>query len=112
MAQRMYLTPGTTYMIHLGGVYNDSNGIQWVISDGMFRNWLRESVLPYFDSFTITKADGYWKGQSEPTRVLTVCVNDPEDGATVHDIAKSFCDKFNQEAVFVNALTSCPNLVR
>ena len=54
-----------------------------------------------FDGFTITNAVGYWKGEKEDTKVLTVCTDDYQ---LVLDTAALYKAMFEQEAVAIQEL--------
>ena len=54
-----------------------------------------------FDAFTITDAVGYWKGEKEDTKVLTVCTDDYQ---MVLDTAALYKAMFDQEAVAIQEM--------
>jgi hypothetical protein len=68
------------------------------VTDEMFDQFLYRVL---FDGFTITDAVGYWKGEKEETKVLTVCT---DDYAQVLLTAELYKGMFHQEAVAIQQL--------
>lgn len=102
----------TTYLMHMGAHYTDNSGVPRTVNNGLFNRFISEEVLPRFQSFTIMHADGFWQGKGEPIRVVSITTADQDEAAQIHGIAKRYCERFNQEAVFINALTSVANLIQ
>ncbi|AGF91125.1 hypothetical protein S-CBP2_0004 [Synechococcus phage S-CBP2] len=84
-----------TYQLFLGR--NIPTG--GVVTDDQFDTFLQH--VP-FDGFTITDAVGYWKGEPEATKVLTVCTD--VDDARVMQTAELYKGMFQQEAVAIQEL--------
>lgn len=70
------------------------------VSDKDFARFLADSVTPRFPGFTLATVDGYWKGEPETVRVLTVLSEDDSSFRTnVRIIAEHYKSDFGQEAV-------------
>lgn len=71
-----------------------------LVDSTTFKAFLTDSVMPHFPGFTIQHAIGYWKGEQEGCRVLTILAED-SDGfrAQCRMIAEHYKTRFNQEAV-------------
>lgn len=65
-----------------------------------FTRFLNDYVTPTFPGFTVTTAEGYWKGKPEIVRVLTILAADSDSlRNTVRQIAERYKTEFSQEAV-------------
>lgn len=65
-----------------------------------FEDFLADSVTPRFSGFTLQMCMGYWKGEAEECRVLTILMEDSDSGrASIRTIAEHYKSRFNQEAV-------------
>lgn len=73
--------------------------------------FIKQDVLPRFDSFTVAHCVGYWKGKPEDVCVITILSEDYYDGISINKIAESYKKKFYQDAVLVNTFSCFPNLV-
>jgi hypothetical protein len=64
--------------------------------------WLKEAVAPTFPGFTVVFGDGYWRGEWETVRILTV-IHDGEALTVLDlaDIAASYKATFAQESVLI-----------
>lgn len=72
-----------------------------------FKSFLAESVTPHFPGFTVAEVIGYWKGEEERTRVLTILGDDTSALRTnCRTIAEHYKSRFNQEAVGIS-FTAC-----
>lgn len=68
--------------------------------------YVNDCLLDYFldkvdkvvDGYTLTSADGVWKGVPEDTIVMTIAANDYD---TILCIAETYKEMFNQESVAV-----------
>jgi len=61
-----------------------------------------EGVLDVaFDGYTMQHVSGVWKGEHEPTLLVTVCTSWPEK---VTDVAKAYRNAFNQDSVGIQQL--------
>lgn len=70
------------------------------VSDSDFARFLADSVTPRFPGFTLATLDGYWKGEPEKVRVLTLLHEDDSSFRTnVRIIAEHYKSDFGQEAV-------------
>lgn len=77
------------------------------ISDVSFQRFIDESITPRFPGFTITKAQGYWKGKPEMVRVFTIVADDDTSFRTnIRMMAERYKSDFGQEAV-AYAFTAC-----
>ena len=97
--------PTTTWQIYLG---LHIPGSAEVVSDKVFAGFLAATVVPHFESFTVTDGLGYWRGRAEPVKVLTIITT---DGHRIKHVAESYKAQYDQEAVLVNALPSFPTLL-
>jgi hypothetical protein len=69
------------------------------VSDKDFANFL-EHVTPGFPGFTVTEGQGYWKGQPELVRMLSIMAPDTDAfRATIRQFAEQYKTMFAQEAV-------------
>lgn len=82
-----------TYNIYLGR--NIPTG-QYV-NDALFDYFL-DKVDAVVDGYTLTAADGMWKGEPEDTIIMTVATNDYD---TALCIAQTYKEMFNQESVAI-----------
>jgi hypothetical protein len=113
-ANAMVPSTATTYFVHLGRVVPTPQlGLEETrrVSDEDLQEFIRFHVVPRFKSFTVTHNQGYWKGSPEDTTTLTVVSEQYFDAIDIHKIAKEYCQRFSQEAVFINSVASYPNLV-
>ena len=105
----------TTYQLYFGRLINVPElGQSWKtkVSDRQFDEFVKENIIPDFDSFSITYGQGYWKGEKEDVTIVTIVSEDLDDAFLIHDIASNYKNDFNQEAVMVNTFTSFPNLIQ
>ena len=110
----MIPTTATTYQIYFGrSVSTPQFGHESThhITDKQFSQFIKANIVPRFQSFSITPGEGYWKGEREPMSVVTIVSENYFDAIDVQKIAKEYCKQFNQEAVFINSLSSFPSLV-
>ena len=68
------------------------------VSDADLDSWVRDVVAPALESFTLTSATGYWRGQRETTAVVEY-VGAPEAAAMLRALATDYKARFRQEAV-------------
>jgi hypothetical protein len=110
----MLSTTATTYQIYLGRVIPTPQlGHEETrkVTDKLFNKFVKQNVVPRFKSFSITQSTGYWNGDPEDVSIITVISEHYLDAIDVHKIAKEYCEQFDQEAVFINSLSSFPSLV-
>lgn len=69
------------------------------VSGPDWADFVREFIAPVFDGFTIVEALGYWRGNVELTRIVTIY--DAHSFRVVNHIAEAYCDCFKQECVLV-----------
>ena len=70
------------------------------VTDNEFDNFLADHVTRHFSGFSVSQVDGYWKGKSELTRVLTILADDSNGFRNqVRMIAEQYKTRFAQEAV-------------
>jgi hypothetical protein len=60
-----------------------------LVTEEHFHNFLNATVKPHYDSFTITKAQGYWKGQLEETFIIEI-LTENDNYEIVKKIAESY----------------------
>lgn len=71
------------------------------VSNTELRRFIKESVRPRFEAFTIQRIRGYWRKTSEPSLVIEI-INPPEPAHhAVSEIAAEYKRRFGQEAVLV-----------
>lgn len=73
------------------------------ISGQHFEAFLRASIDPRFDAYTVFDAQGSWKGKAEASTVVEVVSSATETPALIEAIAREYCERFNQEAVLVTS---------
>ncbi len=66
---------------------------------------IQEPASKYFDSFTINKAVGYWKGIKENSTILEFVLDGPHD-AKITQLATEIKISLNQEAVLVQKIAN------
>jgi hypothetical protein len=77
------------------------------VSEARFTEFLDGYVTPTFPGFTLAANVGYWKGQIETVRVLTILAADSDSlRNTIRQIAERYKTEFAQEAV-AYAFTPC-----
>ena len=65
-----------------------------------FASFIAGSVTPHFPGFTLMHCVGYWKGEAEECRVLSILAEDSDAfRAEIRIIAEHYKSRFNQEAV-------------
>ena len=110
----MVSSTATTYQIYLGRVIPTPQfGHEETrrVTDKLFNKFVKQNIVPRFKSFSITQSIGYWNGDPEDISIVTVTSEQYFDAIDVHKIAKEYCEQFDQEAVFINSLSSFPSLV-
>jgi len=60
----------------------------------------QEEIAGTFDGFNVVDSTGYYKGQMERSKVVTV-VTDEKGMQKAKELAKSYARKFEQEAVMI-----------
>ena len=113
-ANSMLPTTATTYLVYFGrNIPTPQLGHEATcrITDEQFNKFIRDNVVPRFQSFSITDGIGYWKGERESVSIVTIISEHYFDAIDVHRIAKEYCQQFDQEAVFINSLSSFPSLI-
>lgn len=71
------------------------------VSDADFYSFLESEVTPDIKGFTLYDATGYWEGKREPSIILEV-VGEHTLKGILEDIARTYCERFNQESVLVS----------
>lgn len=70
------------------------------VGDVAFNRFIADSITPRFPGFTLKKCRGYWKGEPETVRVVTILGEDDNSFRTnVRIIAEHYKSDFGQEAV-------------
>lgn len=83
-----------------GNIPTDAPYISKRVTTKDFARFLADSVTPRFPGFTLATVDGYWKGEPETVRVLTVLSEDDSSFRTnIRIIAEHYKSDFAQEAV-------------
>lgn len=98
----------TTYQFYFGKQIQVLNRS---VSSLDFSRFLKEHVIPEFESFTVVEGVGYWKGVPEDVFIVTIITEDFYDAITINEIAEAYKKQFYQDAVLVNTFTSFPNLI-
>lgn len=101
------MTVTTTYNVSFGLFTQDGDAV----SEDAWNNFLIEEVYPVFPNFSLREELGFWQGEPEPIKVLTIISDEHEDGVGIFAIAQTYRDRFNQEAVLVNSFTSFTDLI-
>ena len=70
------------------------------VSDSSFAHFIRLNVEKRLPSFTLTTGQGYWNGESETVRILTV-LHSGEACALAVDIAQIYAARYSQESVLI-----------
>ena len=79
---------------------NIPDGLGSFVADFAFRDYLKEFVTPHFPGFTVTTAQGYWKGEPEVVRCLTILATDTDAFRNqIRWFAEQYKTRFLQEAV-------------
>ena len=72
------------------------------VTDADFARFLRDSVTPRYSGFTLSTTQGYWKGEAETVRILTVLAEDDNSFRTnIRIIAEHYKSDFGQEGCSV-----------
>lgn len=70
-----------------------------MVSHERFAEYLT-GVIPHFPGFTITEGHGYWKGEPEMVRMLTILAPDTKNlRHQIRAFAEQYKSMFEQEAV-------------
>tara|TARA_B100000686_G_scaffold269337_1_gene285248 strand:- start:287 stop:577 length:291 start_codon:yes stop_codon:yes gene_type:complete len=74
------------------------------INSAMFKGFVTDSIAPVFDSFTLTTGEGFWKGESERSYILTMFVDELTDALKddIEAVAQAYRTAYRQEAVMTN----------
>lgn len=88
-------------------IYFGGNMGSTSIDHAEFERFLNDYVVPAFPGFTVTTAEGYWKGLPEKVWVLSIMMADSNSGRdTVRQFAERYKTEFAQEAV-AYSFTAC-----
>ena len=94
-------------MVYLGrNIRKNSNLGFTYVSDQDLNDFLNEQ--PYFDSFTVWKAQGSWKGEFEDTCVIEVFDTDFD---IIVKFAQLYIRYFYQEAVYIKISNTQTELI-
>lgn len=70
------------------------------VTETLFRAFLKDHIMPHFPGFTITNGAGYWKGELETVRMVTILSQDSDAFRNqVRQFAEQYKTRFSQEAV-------------
>lgn len=103
------MTVTSTYTLSFGLF---TEGLEAITEDA-WNLFLVEEVAPVFPNFSVRDELGFWQGEPEPVRVVTI-ISDEEDYNTatgIWGICKIYKERFKQEAVLVNSYTSFTDLI-
>ena len=85
---------------NIPGMTGHGLGADDFVTDDNFKRFIADSVTPRFPGFTLATVEGYWKGEPETVRVLTVLGEDDTSFRTnVRIMAEHYKSDFGQEAV-------------
>jgi hypothetical protein len=102
------MTVTTTYIISFGLFIPDGG----VVTEDEWNRFLTEEVCPVFTSFSVREELGFWNGEPEPIKVITIISDNDELSAVgVYAIAQTYRNLFNQEAVLVSYFDSITDLI-
>jgi len=77
-----------------------AQGLLDAVTDNEFARFIRDSITPRFPGFTLAKLGGYWKGEPETVRVVTILAEDDKSFRTnIRIMAEHYKSDFGQEAV-------------
>jgi hypothetical protein len=108
MSRSTSISTGTVYQVYFGRYIEALNR---TVSELDFSKFVKDEIVPEFESFSIQDGVGYWKGEPEPIKVLTIVSQSYEDSLPIHSIAEAYKKRFYQDAVLVNTFSCFPNLV-
>lgn len=78
----------------------------FAVTDEMFRDYLTH-VTPHYPGFTLAACEGYWKGEPEVVRILTLLMMDTGQARQqVRGFAEQYKTMFQQDAVAYD-FTAC-----
>lgn len=83
------------------------NNVTKYINNNEFNQFIKKHIQNNFDSFTISDNIGYWNGEKELTKCLTIIHNN--DNETINkliNIAKKYSKKYYQDEVLINTVKS------
>lgn len=73
-----------------------------IVSDEEWRAFVDEVITPRFPGFTEIRAEGHWKGQREPTRIVQIIHPPrPTHDRHINEIIATYKQRFNQESVLL-----------
>lgn len=89
------------------GTKIDKNNIIKHINNHEFNQFVKKYIQNKFESFTITDNIGYWNGEKEITKCLTIIhTNDNNTLDKLINIAKKYSKIYNQDEVLINTVKS------
>jgi hypothetical protein len=91
-------------MIYLGRNIPDTTR---TVSEDDFREFLSSQTV--FESFTITQANGYWKGEYESVFIVEILVTTLDK---VEDFAQLYAERFLQEDILIKEILVNAKLLR
>jgi hypothetical protein len=100
------MTVATTYTITFGLFASGC-----AITEDEWHLFLVQHVDPLLTSYSVRDELNIWKGEPEPSRVLTYISTEYEDALCIHAIASTYKQQFDQKAVMVNSFASYPEYV-
>ncbi len=106
--EREQPTMSNQYQIFFGR--NIPNNEQTVDFD-TFKSFLKESVDPIFNCYTLTQAYGVWNGEFEETFIITIMTDDITVKNEVEYISQQYKEKYCQESVLYTVTEIEMNLV-
>lgn len=95
------MTNPTAFTFFLGLITQDGLNMVEFLSEDELLAAIPEVLADYgIDGFTLTKAEGYWKGQPEPSLAIYVSGIDHDNAVA---IARDLAARYDQESVGVRA---------
>ncbi len=70
------------------------------VSSKEWEQFQNETITKYFDGFNVADTVGFYKGESETSKVVTIISNQPEL-YNIRSLAKEYNSKFKQESVMM-----------
>ena len=88
----------TRYQLVMGRNIGESG----YVADGYLEGFLRGSVAPRFEAFSVAYGRGYWKGVPERNVTIEIIADESHEVETkIAEIASEYNSRFKQECVLV-----------
>ena len=79
-----------------------------VVSLKEWKNFVKNEIAPNFTGFNVVDSEGYWKGKTERSKIVTFIISKQDEKAEmqkIRSIAQSYVKKFKQDSVMVVHIT-------